>query len=100
MEDYYVREFKYEDTKELIQITNNGLIIDETEIIDIINDNDKQLIVYDEDGIKGFGLIRITDNESKRCDIKLYVDPKERKKGIGTALYKEVDSYNIRCIRM
>jgi ribosomal protein S18 acetylase RimI-like enzyme len=88
-----IRDFKYEDAHQFIQIINNGYIIDETEITNFIQDNDKKLFVYDKAGIKGFGHIKITNQETKRCDVQLYVDPKERRKGIGSTLYKEVVKY-------
>jgi len=85
-----IREFKFGNIDKLIENINKGYIIDEDDISTGIQINDNKLFVYDDTGIKGFGYLELSDKETKKIKILLYVKPQERRKGIGTELYKEV----------
>jgi ribosomal protein S18 acetylase RimI-like enzyme len=89
-----IREFKLDDINQLNEIIIKGdNIIDDIDIIRDIQSQAKKLLVYDENGIKGFVYISLRNEEENEWNIQLYVDFKERRKGIGTALYKEVLKY-------
>lgn len=88
-----IREFKVEDKDKLIKIIKKGFLIDEADIISELESEDKELIVYDKDGIRGFGYIKISNKETKKYNIKVYVEPQWRRKGIGTEIYKEISKY-------
>lgn len=88
-----IREFEIQDKDNLTEIIRKGNIIEESDIISIIENEDKKLFVYDQSGIKGFGYFKLSDKETKRCEINLYVEPESRRNGIGTALYNEINKY-------
>jgi ribosomal protein S18 acetylase RimI-like enzyme len=87
-----IREFKTEDKTNLIEILKKGFVLGENDIKDFFKDEDRKLMVYDEGGIWGFGYLKLTNKEAKEYCILIYVDPHWRRKGIGTALYKELHS--------
>lgn len=98
-----IREYKSGDLKEIVDIVNEGLLFEKGEIIDKINSNKENIIVFEEKGIKGFGYNNITSEETKTLEVVIYVLPKERRKGIGTGIYneleKEIRRYNPNLLR-
>lgn len=88
-----IREYNNADRAKLIEIINKGYLIDEKDVVSFIDSNEKKLVVYDEAGIRGFAYLKESDKETKRWDIKIYVEPESRRRGIGAALYDEVKAH-------
>jgi GNAT superfamily N-acetyltransferase len=88
-----IRDFEVKDVKQLNEITSRGDIIDEVDIIKDIQSQAKKFLVYGGSVIKGFAYVAKRTEGEDEWNIQVYVDPKERRKGIGTALYEEILSY-------
>lgn len=88
-----IRKFKAEDLDRLVEITKKGCIEEESDIVSYFKDDNNKSIVYEDDQIKGFASCEIWDEETKIINVHLYVEPEERRKGIGTALYKGIEKY-------
>jgi GNAT superfamily N-acetyltransferase len=72
---------------------SRGDIIDKIDILRDIHNQARKFLVYDEKVIKGFAYaVRVTEEENE-WTIQVYVDTKERRKGIGTALHQELLRY-------
>jgi ribosomal protein S18 acetylase RimI-like enzyme len=88
-----IRDLTPKDTEALYRMLNTEVIGIDVDTIRNIYRNAKSFIVWDKGGIKGFAYILITNKEQYRWSIQLYVSPQERRKGIGTLLYKEVEKH-------
>lgn len=88
-----IRDFKLEDADFLNQMIKEGDIFDAVDVLKDIQSSSEKFIVYDENGIKGFAYATQSNKEAKDWLVQFYVAPQERRKGIGTALYKVMDAY-------
>ncbi|MDF2086262.1 GNAT family N-acetyltransferase [Bacillus pseudomycoides] len=85
-----IRECKFEDLEQLIKMSSMEVIDhDLNNMMKIFRDS-KNFLVWDELGVKGFAYVIIRNEEKREWDIQVYVDPRERRKGIGTLLHQEI----------
>lgn len=89
-----IREFKLEDSNEVIQILKEDYAIDDIQPIIQLQNSDKKVVVYDREGIKGIAYAKMVNKEAKTLKILIYVEPCSRCKGIGTALYEDMMKYS------
>lgn len=87
-----IRDFRTSDTEELYNLKNNidtGYEIDD---IKDIPENSPKFIVYEHENIKvlAYATISANDEGEIEAQIRLYVEPQSRLKGIGTDLYNEL----------
>ncbi len=84
-----IRSFKVEDTREVSELINRAKSGYEIEEIKEIQINAIAFVVYEDQYIRGFAYSTINNNDAneKEAQIKLYVDSKSRRQGIGTSLY-------------
>lgn len=85
-----IRECKFEDLEQLINMSSMEVVDYD---LDHIFKDAKSFLVWDESGVKGFAYVIVRNEEKREWDVQVYVDPKERRKGIGTLLHREI--YNI-----
>lgn len=85
-----IRDFMLEDLEELSKLIIRSDILDEIDIPKDISSQAKKFVIYDENPIKGFAYAILQSEKDKEWNIQVYVDIKERRKGIGTALYSEI----------
>lgn len=90
-----IRDFKAGGTEELFHLINN---IDTGYDIDNIKDLEKnatKFIVYEDDKISGLAYATISTNDAneQEAQVKIYVEPQSRRKGIGKALYNKLEAY-------
>ncbi|MDF2672069.1 MAG: hypothetical protein K0R09_334 [Clostridiales bacterium] len=88
-----IREFISEDIEQIYKIINMEVIDNVMDTIRNIQNDSKKFIVWDDAGIKGFAYMLEMNKENKEWNIQLFVEPKERRKRIGTALYQEIQRY-------
>lgn len=88
-----IREYKLDDKENIINILNEGLILDMSYINDDFLDENSKVMVYEEDEIKGFVLLSLRNISTKFWNIDIYVKPDSRKRGIGKKLYNEAIKY-------
>lgn len=86
-----IRNFNTEDKKQIVDIVNQGIIMDASDL-DFITDRSDKILVFDDDkaGILGFSTYRRWGKEKDKADIYTYVTPSSRRKGIGSLLYHEI----------
>ncbi|MGF2616009.1 GNAT family N-acetyltransferase [Rossellomorea vietnamensis] len=84
--------FDSNEINELFAAIDTGYEIDSAEGIE---KNAGKFILYEEDGIKGAAYAALSVNEvgEKQADLKIYVEPSSRKRGIGTELFHELSAY-------
>ncbi len=88
-----IRDFRLEDVNQLNEIMSRGDIIDKVDIIKDIQSKSKIFLVYEDERIKAFAYAAKGTEGENEWNIQVYVDIKERRKGIGIALYKELLRY-------
>lgn len=99
-----IRDFNIGDKEELVKIIKQGIVIGEQDIINCLSDKDIKIIVYanDQAEIQGFSYLKIWDKDGKKGNIRTYVVPSARRKGIGALLYNEImkyeDEFKLNCI--
>lgn len=86
-----IREFMVEDIDQILKIASKELTNFERNAIVEIQEISKKFVVWDDGGINGFAYAIETNKENRKWNIQLYVEPHERRKGIGTLLYQEVE---------
>lgn len=86
-----VREFAVEDLDQILEITNKEQRTFESSAIMELQEISKIFIVWEDGGIKGFAYAIETNKEERKWSIQLYVEPNERRKGIGSLLYQEIE---------
>lgn len=85
-----IRECQFEDFEQLIKISSMEAIdVDLNHMMNIFK-NAKHFLVWDELGVKGFAFVIIRNEEKREWDIQVYVDPRERRKGIGTLFHQAI----------
>ncbi|ENQ3077283.1 GNAT family N-acetyltransferase [Bacillus cereus] len=85
-----IRDCQFEDLEQLVKISSVGVIdVDLNNMMNIFKET-KHFLVWDELGVKGFAFVIIRNEEKREWDIQVYVDPGERRKGIGTLLHQEI----------
>lgn len=84
-----------EDKEEMINLISSIKYEFEASELEEIHTNSTKFIVYKQDSIKGFAYITMTldDAGEKVAQVNLYVEPTSRLQGIGSALYKELESH-------
>lgn len=85
-----IRNYVTEDLGQLHNIISKEVIGIDLDTIRNIQSGVKNFLIWDEAGIKGFAYMIESNKEKHEWRIQLYVDPQERRKGIGTALYHEI----------
>lgn len=90
-----IREFRQEDTEQidhLIKHIDTGYEIDNSIYIQT---NALKILIHEQDTIRGLAYATVSTNDAneQEIQIRLYVEPQYRNKGIGTALYNELESY-------
>ncbi|WP_020062021.1 GNAT family N-acetyltransferase [Bacillus sp. 123MFChir2] len=85
-----IRECQFEDLEQLIKISSMEVIDADLNNMMTIFKETKHFLVWDELGVKGFAFVIIRNKEKREWDIQVYVDPRERRKGIGTLLHQEI----------
>ncbi|RDY28147.1 GNAT family N-acetyltransferase [Romboutsia weinsteinii] len=88
-----IREYKVEDKENIIKILQEGLVLDMSYINEDFSSENNTILVYEDEGIKGFALIEPRNKVTKFYNINIYVKPNCRKNGLGTKLYNEAVSY-------
>lgn len=88
-----IREVNSEDLEQIYKISSKELIGIKLDDIKNIHKSAKHFIMWDEAGIKGFAYMEETNKEEGRWSVQLYVDSQERRKGIGRALYAEIQKH-------
>lgn len=88
-----IRDFKLKDVRAINEIISRGDIIDEIDVIKDIQSQSEKFLVYDDAVIKGFAYAVKRTEGKNEWNVEVYVDIKERRKGIGTALYEELFRY-------
>lgn len=89
-----IRDFHPKDKDQIIFLKNtidNGYQLED---ISYIQSNATTFIVYEQELIKGFAYATMTANDAGdlEAQIRLYVEPNSRKKGVGLALYNELET--------
>ncbi|WP_242224936.1 GNAT family N-acetyltransferase [Bacillus cereus group sp. BfR-BA-01380] len=85
-----IRECKFEDLEQLMQMSSMEVIdVDLNHMMNIYK-KVKHFLVWDELGVKGFAFVIMRNEEKREWDIQVYVDPRERGKGVGTLLHQEI----------
>jgi GNAT superfamily N-acetyltransferase len=88
-----IREFKPEDLDKVIEILKAGFLFDEEDFRKDLAEDNKKFLIYEDKGIKGFTYVKMPNQETKECYLRVYVCPSHRRQGIGTALYNEMYQY-------
>ena len=90
-----IRDFEVDDKEELVKIVSQGIYIDEQDIINYITSEDIKIIVFENEAgaIHGFSCLKKWDKSGRKGDVRTYVVPNARRKGIGTLLYNEIMRY-------
>ncbi|WP_235190023.1 GNAT family N-acetyltransferase [Bacillus gaemokensis] len=85
-----LRDCRDEDLEELLRISNMEVI--DYYLNNMINNfrDARDFIVWDELGVKGFAYMILRNEDKREWNIQVYVDPKERRKGIGTLLHQKI----------
>lgn len=84
-----VRDYIDEDKYKIIDILNYGLSLDMSYINNDLLDPKAKVMVYDDGEVKGYILLTPRNQVTNSWNIDIYVNPKYRRKGIGSKLYKE-----------
>lgn len=87
-----IRDFKNEDLKAIIDLLQEAYVISREEATSEFTGDNKRIIIYEEDEIRGFAIM-VDNKGNNKWTLKLYVNPSYRKRGIGTALYEKVMEY-------
>ncbi|MGG2016320.1 GNAT family N-acetyltransferase [Bacillus sp. S10(2024)] len=85
-----IRECQFEDLEQLIKISSLEVIDADLDNMMNIFKETKHFLVWDELGVKGFAFVIIRNEEKREWDVQVYVNPRERRKGIGTLLHQEI----------
>lgn len=88
-----IRQAKQDDFQQLYEILNPEIVDIDIDTIASIYEETKKFIVWDEEGIKGLACIIISNKDEAEWKLYLYVQSQERRKGIGTLLYDEIQKY-------
>jgi len=88
-----IRDFRQADIEQidhLIKHIDTGYEIDNSIYIQA---NALKILVHEQDTIKGlaYAIVSTNDANEKEMQIRMYVEPQSRNKGIGTALYNELE---------
>lgn len=87
-----MRLYREEDKGNLIKLINKMKIEEDVGVLEEVLTNSKQILLYDQNGIKGFSYYSTYNNDEENiAEINLFVDSDYRLSGIGTALYKEME---------
>lgn len=93
IDDIMIRDYRNEDRCRIVEILNNGLSMDMSYINNDLLDDKSKKIVYDDGEIKGYILLTPRNQITKFWNIDIYVNPRDRKKGIGTKLYEKASKF-------
>ncbi len=88
-----IREFKLDDLEEINKLIYRGDILDKIDVIKDIQERAEEFLIYKDENIKGLAYVIKSVYEENLWNIQIYVDIKERRKGIGTRLYNELFRY-------
>ncbi|KMM38487.1 GNAT family N-acetyltransferase [Guptibacillus hwajinpoensis] len=81
-----------EDKKKLLTFIKKSGVEDNVGSLDELTSKSNRLLLYECNGLRGYSYASISPNEEESItEIITYVEPKYRLKGIGTALYKEIE---------
>lgn len=87
-----IRPFRYNDYENIDEIIRTVDTDFEQDDVELIAAQANVFLVYDDGQINGFAYATIStdDNQEEEIEVKLYVEPKSRKQGIGSKLYHKL----------
>jgi len=88
-----IRSFNMNDKAEILDRLKSEEPLEVDAFEKEVADPQNRIIVFDDNGIKGFGLSRLSEEETRRVDFYIYVFEGFRNKGIGSKLYESVSEH-------
>ncbi len=88
-----IREFSNNDLASLINLLQQGYLISTEEATSEFTGDNRKIYIYDDGIIKGFSLVILANQETRFCNIRVYVGKPYRHNGIGKKLHDEALKY-------